>query len=299
MKLRGQPESGYAMVVLLVAMSVMAVMLTVAMPVWNHAARREKEAELVFRGEQYARAIGLFQRKYANTAPPSIDVLVQEKFLRKKFKDPITNADFVPLPAAGGGVLPGAPAQGRGGLPGTLPAQGRGGLPPADARGGPPPMGEPGRPPATGGRGLAPIGPPSAGAPNLPGSSLSGLAGGGGGGVIGVTSSSRAESIRVYKGATRYNEWRFIYTPATATPGAGVPGTATPGAGGRGTQFPGQRGQPPLPGQRGQPPPLRGQPFGGPNQTPGSFGFPGPPTTPVQPAPPVQPVRPPDPGRPN
>jgi hypothetical protein len=53
-------------------------------------------------------------------------VLVQEKFLRKKFKDPITNGDFVPLPAAGGGVLPGpAPAQGRGGVaqPGPAPTR--------------------------------------------------------------------------------------------------------------------------------------------------------------------------------
>jgi type II secretory pathway pseudopilin PulG len=100
MRLRGQPEKGYAMAVLLVALSVMAVMLTVAMPVWNHAARREKEAELLFRGQQYARAIGLFQRKYAGTPPPDLDVLVRERFLRKKYKDPITNGDFVPIPAA-------------------------------------------------------------------------------------------------------------------------------------------------------------------------------------------------------
>ncbi len=39
-------------------------------------ATREKEAELIFRGNQYARAIGLFQRKFANTSPPTIDVLV-------------------------------------------------------------------------------------------------------------------------------------------------------------------------------------------------------------------------------
>src|SRR5689334_15029727 len=71
---------GYAMVALLVGMSILAVMMTVAMPVWRQAAQREKEAELVFRGQQYARAIGLFERKYANTPPPTLDVLVQEKF---------------------------------------------------------------------------------------------------------------------------------------------------------------------------------------------------------------------------
>src|SRR5262245_30749128 len=77
-------DHGYAMAALLVAMSIMAIMMTVAMPVWRQIAQREKEEELVFRGQQYARAVGLFERKFANAPPPSIDVLVQQKFLRKK-----------------------------------------------------------------------------------------------------------------------------------------------------------------------------------------------------------------------
>src|SRR5258705_4477700 len=98
MKLAGQArrQNGYAMAALLVAMSIMAIMMTVAMPVWKQISTREKEEELVFRGEQYARAIGLFQRKFANAAPPSFDLLVEQHFLRKKYKDPITNDDFVP-----------------------------------------------------------------------------------------------------------------------------------------------------------------------------------------------------------
>src|SRR5436189_185607 len=54
---------GYAMAALLVGLGIMAVMMTVAMPVWKQMAQREKEAELVFRGQQYARAVGLFQRQ--------------------------------------------------------------------------------------------------------------------------------------------------------------------------------------------------------------------------------------------
>ena len=109
------------MAALLIAMSIMAVMMTVVMPVWKHAAQREKEEELVFRGQQYARAIGLFQRKFANAYPPNIDVLVDQKFLRKKFKDPITNDDFVPLrgragaparPAAAVALSPDSPQRG-------------------------------------------------------------------------------------------------------------------------------------------------------------------------------------------
>src|ERR1700738_4126599 len=91
---RNRRDEGYAMTVLLVAMSIMAVTMTVAMPVWKQVAQREKEEELGFRGEQYARAIGLFHRKFANSAPPNLDVLVEQRFLRKKYKDPITNDDF-------------------------------------------------------------------------------------------------------------------------------------------------------------------------------------------------------------
>jgi type II secretory pathway pseudopilin PulG len=213
----GSADAGYAMALLLVAMSVMAVMMTVAMPVWKQMAQREKEQELIFRGQQYARAVGLFQRKYANTPPPSLDVLVQEHFLRKKYKDPITNADFVPIPVGQAGTAtPGATGQ----------------------RGAPAGRGGPG------------AGQPATGGPAVTAAR---------GGIIGVTSASTAASIRIYNGATRYNQWRFVYAPAAATPGAGTPGSAVPG-----TPVPGQRGG----GQRGQPPsppnlPGFGPTFGG------------------------------------
>src|SRR6187399_598272 len=90
---KGDAEGGYAMAALLVSLAIMAVALTVAMPVWKQMTQREKEAELVFRGAQYTRAITLFQRKNGQTLPPNIDVLVEQRFLRKKFKDPITGDD--------------------------------------------------------------------------------------------------------------------------------------------------------------------------------------------------------------
>src|SRR6185436_9261365 len=93
-----QRQHGYAMAALLIGMSIMAIMMTVAMPTWRQLNQREKETELVFRGEQYARAIGLYQRKMGpGTLPPTIDVLVEQRFIRKKFKDPVTGEDFVPL----------------------------------------------------------------------------------------------------------------------------------------------------------------------------------------------------------
>jgi len=82
------------MAALLVSMSAMCIMISMALPMWRTSIRREREAELVFRGQQYVRAIVLFQRKYHGTFPPTLDVLVHERFLRRRYLDPITNDDF-------------------------------------------------------------------------------------------------------------------------------------------------------------------------------------------------------------
>ena len=80
------------MAALLVALSVMAIVLSVALPAWSHLIRREKEEELIFRGNQYARAINLYQRKFANASPATLDVLIEQRLLRRKFKDPLSPA---------------------------------------------------------------------------------------------------------------------------------------------------------------------------------------------------------------
>jgi type II secretory pathway pseudopilin PulG len=213
----------------------MAIVMTAAMPVWKQAAQREKEEELVFRGEQYVHAIGLFQRKYANAYPPSIDVLVEQKFLRKKYKDPITGEDFVALTQASqqGGVQPGGVQPG-----GAQPQRGGSQTPAPAGRGAP-----------TTGRG--PAGPANPAGAATPGGAPAG-------GIVGVTSKSTDTSIRLYKGRSHYNEWAFVYTAPVQAPGAAVPGQ-------RGQ--PGRQGQPQIPGPGGFP----GR--GGPNG-PGRGNFP-------------------------
>ena len=99
-------ESGYAMAALLVALAVMAVLMSVALPVWRQAAQREKEAELVWRGEQYDRALQLYRKKFSTPGAPSLDILVEQKFLRHKYKDPITGGDFELKPVSPMGNLP-------------------------------------------------------------------------------------------------------------------------------------------------------------------------------------------------
>ena len=238
-------QRGYAMAALLVALSIMAVMFTVVMPVWKQTVQREKEEELIFRGKQYVHAIGMFQRKFANAFPPNIDALVEQRFLRKKFKDPITNDDFVPIPAGQG--VAGTPQQ-----PG-----GQRGATGSTAAGG-------GRQAQT----TAPTQP--GGRTGGPGTSA-GPTGQTAGGISGVTSKSKGQSIRLYNGRGHYNEWAFVYIQQVQAPGAGGVGAGVPGPAGQR----GQPGQSPGPfGTGGNQPGQRGR--GGPNGPGGPGGPNGP-----------------------
>lgn len=174
-------SQGYAMAALLVAMSVMAVLMGALMPQWTTLAIREKEQELVFRGQQYARAIGLFQRKFANTAPPTIDVLVEQRFLRKKYKDPITNDDFQPIYAN---------------------QQQQGVSAPTGAN-------RPGQ------QGSANLGTPARSTLQMGFNSTGATVAGG---IIGVTSKSTETSLRLYNGRDKYNEWAFVYVQTAQQP---------------------------------------------------------------------------------
>src|SRR4030066_2231464 len=114
--------SGYVLIMLLFVVTAMGIGLLVAVPVWQTQIQREKEEELIFRGKQYVEAVRIFQIKKPGTFPKTLDELVQEKCLRRPFKDPMNPAgdwDIILLPESG--------AQG-GSLrqrPGGIPVRGR------------------------------------------------------------------------------------------------------------------------------------------------------------------------------
>lgn len=223
MKLGGQDAkraNGYAMAVLLVSMAVMAVLWTMAIPVWKQAMQREREEELVFRGRQYARAIGLYQRKFANAYPPNLEVLLNQKFLRRKYRDPMAidkTGDFQLL-------FQTSQAQGPSG-PGQVAGANRPGSPQTAGPAAPP---------------QSAAGTPSAFAAR--------------GGIVGVSSKNKAKSIRLYNGRNHYHEWQFLYTPLTQAPGGGIGGP--PGMQGR----PGVQGMPGMPGGRSTSPSISAPP---------------------------------------
>jgi type II secretory pathway pseudopilin PulG len=253
-------QDGYAMAALLVGMAVMAIMLSVAMPTWNQMIRREKEEELVFRGNQYARAINFYQRKFANASPANFDILVEQHMLRKKYKDPMSpdkDGAFQPL------YINNSSQSGR------LGSAGQTGSGSAGQQG-------------------------SAGQPGSVGTALGTTPTGG---IMGVTSKNKGESLRTYNGKTHYNEWQFIALQTSIQGGAGPQGGRGPGGpgGGRGPAgqgFPGggqPGGGPQRGGGRG---PQRGSGPGGPGG-PGSTFVPSRPGVQGSPPSPFQPSQPP------
>jgi type II secretory pathway pseudopilin PulG len=105
-------EAGYSLVALLAAIAVMMIMLGAAMPSWRYVMRNDAEEELLSRGGQIADAIARYQRRHGNALPPSLEVLVQQRFLRRAYKDPMTKHGRWRLLRPGDAVLPGVPGSG-------------------------------------------------------------------------------------------------------------------------------------------------------------------------------------------
>jgi type II secretory pathway pseudopilin PulG len=82
-------RGGYAMIALMIAISVLAVFLLMAVPLWQTAMEREAEEELLFRGRQYVTAIGLYLKNHNNLYAQNFEILHLEKYLRQLYKDPV------------------------------------------------------------------------------------------------------------------------------------------------------------------------------------------------------------------
>lgn len=102
------PEAGFAVLLIYSMAAVIAIMLLMQLPRVAFEAQREKEQRLIDHGEQYKRAIQLYVRKF-NKFPPDFDALNNTqnlRFLRFKYKDPMTGKDDWRIIHAGpGGVF--------------------------------------------------------------------------------------------------------------------------------------------------------------------------------------------------
>lgn len=104
-------ERGFTYLGLLFAVAVMGVVLAGAGQVWHTAAKREKERELLFIGNQYRQAIGRYYEASsgAKQYPAKLEELIEDKrfpkpqrHLRKLYTDPMSGrADWGLVVAAG------------------------------------------------------------------------------------------------------------------------------------------------------------------------------------------------------
>jgi len=210
-------EAGYTLAVVMVFTSVLLVTLSGAVINWQKAMQREREEELIYRGKQFMRAVELWQRKFPGTYPTTIDALLStnnSRFLRKKWKDPITNSDEWRLlkmnpdgSISGLTVIPGSSPLG----PSSFGGSGSSG---SGSGAGRTTGGTQGGTSSPTGTGRAQQGSPvsragqSAFNPVL-------------GGIVGIASKSEKESLKSYNGRSKYNEWEFVYIPRGPQPGAG------------------------------------------------------------------------------
>lgn len=97
-------EAGYTYLFVMFLVVLTGLAATVATHQWKTEIRREREEELLFRGDQIREAIGLYYltaRAGFNAYPRSLDDLVKDpnssatrRYLRQPYKDPITGEDF-------------------------------------------------------------------------------------------------------------------------------------------------------------------------------------------------------------
>jgi type II secretory pathway pseudopilin PulG len=181
---------GYTLVALIVGMTVMAILIAAVLPMASAESQRDKEAELIFRGFQYAEGIRNFRRRYGrypNTLKEMFEL--RPRTLRKLWKDPMTNSDKWGLIT----LTTGAP------LPGTATP----------------------RPPGAGAVPTpTPAPTPGFGAPPQTAA----------GPIMGVYSTSKKKGYRLFSGRENYNEWRFTeQTILSQAPSAPPPQQPGPG----------------------------------------------------------------------
>jgi type II secretory pathway pseudopilin PulG len=228
-------ERGYVLLLMMLFMALLAIAAGALAPSITFQVRRDREEEMIHRGVQYSRAIRRYVKKFGRY-PSSLEQLENTntlRFLRKRYKDPITGQDFKLLHVGevhlmGAGIA-GAAALGAGpmnGVPGLTATTNT-------MLGGPTRQGATiatTTATATTAASAADNSDPNVGQkanPDSPDRSKTDQdqSGGGsasdelsskifgGGPIVGVASTSKAQSIREFNHKNHYHEWQFIYDP--------------------------------------------------------------------------------------
>jgi type II secretory pathway pseudopilin PulG len=201
-------EQGYVLIAIMIMVALLAIASMAHVQNVVTELKRDREEELVHRGVQYARAVKKYYKKFG-AYPVSLDQLEKTnnmRFLRKRYKDPITGGDFrlirqTDFLAAQAGMNPpgvGTPVAG-------TPVAGT------------PTTGTPttGTPPDTSGA----FGSGNSGQSNSTNPQPIGGTGPtiGGGPFMGVASTSPKVSLKEFGGKNHYKDWLFVYVQNAIT----------------------------------------------------------------------------------
>lgn len=93
------PRRGFTYLALLLWLAIAGVALAGLGQMWSQDARRGRETELVFRGREYARALGAYAADHDSRYPERLDELLADtskgqlrRYLRRSYPDPVTNS---------------------------------------------------------------------------------------------------------------------------------------------------------------------------------------------------------------
>jgi type II secretory pathway pseudopilin PulG len=211
-------QRGYILLVLLLFMALLSIGMLTAVEGVEFQMRRDREEELIHRGVEYSRAVRKYVKQFGRY-PTSIEALENSnnlRFLRKRFKDPVTKRDFKVL-------YYGDPETFSQNAPLVPPGTGSPQLPTAVPR---PTTATP-NPESLSSIAAAnsqevstdPEGAIPSDGMRLPDPADQTQADAsaqddGGRAIVGVTSYSKLETIRVFNKKNHYNQWQFVYDPS-------------------------------------------------------------------------------------
>jgi type II secretory pathway pseudopilin PulG len=235
-------ERGYILIILLLAVALSAIFALTWVQKIDFQIKRDQEEELIHRGVQYSRAVKRYFKKFGRY-PTKIEDLENTnnlRFLRKRFKDPITGKDFKPLRftdvrtsfnSPGAGLTPvsqmNAARQNSlnspfmSGTSTSVSSTSANGVA-AATTGGQPDAAGPASAPTDVSAGNQQVSQSSQSSNDNNGPASpppAGLAAGpqvfGGAGIVGVVSLSKLKTIREFNKKDHYNQWQFIYDPSS------------------------------------------------------------------------------------
>ena len=235
-------ERGFTLAGALAIIAILAIFWALTLPLWSRVKQRDNEEELIFRGSEYVEAIARYHQKFG-TYPPDLETLEKLKYIRKLYPDPMTESgkwkvlhpDALAQTGAAGQInLPGGNTNNNSGKPDQQNADddeddedeedddnNGNQLPGLDNEEDEDEEEE---------KEVESVGP-----------------------VVGVVSRSKKESVKIYNGQAKYNQWKFVYALQQQQPQQ-PPGQQPPAPPGGKPQTGGPRDNQPPPNPN--PPPV-------------------------------------------